>query len=101
LYLPSLARWVRVDARGNTGTTDAQFSLTKEKLAFPVDPQQGEFLYETIYTDPVPAVVMVLRGFTSLHALWPHLPAPFAEDVGATSATSRTESRVCMAPGQQ
>ena len=48
LYLPSVARWVRVDARGNTDTIDAQFSLTEEKLAFPVDPHQGEFLYETI-----------------------------------------------------
>src|SRR5437660_5979844 len=81
LYLPSLARWVRVDARGNTGTIDAQFSLTEEQLAFPIDPSQGEFLYETIYTDPVPEVVRVLRRFTSLHALWPYLPAPFAEDV--------------------
>jgi transglutaminase-like putative cysteine protease len=92
LYLPSVARWVRVDARGNTGTIDAQFSLTEEKLAFPIDLRQGEFLYETIYTDPAPAVVAVLRGFTSLHALWPYLPEPFAEDVEATRATSGVES---------
>ena len=58
-----LARWVRVDARGNTGTIDAQFSLTEEKLAFLVHPQQGD-LYETIYTDPIPQVVAVLQGFT-------------------------------------
>jgi hypothetical protein len=85
LYLPSLAHWVWVDARGNTGTIDVQFSLTEEKLAFPIDPQQGEFLYETIYTDPVSEVVAVLRSFTSLHALWPYLPAPFEEDMGAVS----------------
>lgn len=54
LYLPSVARWVRVDARGNTGRIDAQFSLTEERLAFPIDPHQGEFLYETIYTVPAP-----------------------------------------------
>ncbi len=85
LYLPSLGRWVRVDARGNTGTIDAQFSLTEENLAFPIDPHQGEFLYATIYTDPAPEVVAVLRRFTSLQALWPYLPAPFAEDVAAGS----------------
>jgi transglutaminase-like putative cysteine protease len=101
LYLPSLARWVRVDARGNTGTIDAQFSLTEERLAFPIDPHQGEFLYETIYTDPAPEVVAVLRGFTSLHALWPYLPAPFAEDMGAIRMTSEAGSIVCAAPGQQ
>ena len=80
LYIASLARWIRVDARGNTGAIDAQFSLTKEQLAFPVDPQQGEWLYETIYTAPVPAVIEVLQGFTSLRALWPYLPEPFAEE---------------------
>jgi transglutaminase-like putative cysteine protease len=88
LYLSSVARWVRVDARGNTGTIAAQFSLTEEQLAFPVDPHQGEFLYETIYTDPVPEVVAVLQGFTSLQALWPYLPAPFAADREAISAQS-------------
>jgi transglutaminase-like putative cysteine protease len=92
LYLPSLARWVRVDARGNTGTIDAQFSLTEEKLAFPIDLQQGEFLYEAIYTEPAPEVVAVLRGFTSLHALWPSLPEPFAEDGEAPRAPSVAES---------
>jgi transglutaminase-like putative cysteine protease len=101
LYLPSLARWVRMDARGNTGAIDAQFSLTEEKLAFPIDPQQGEFLYETIYTDPLPEVVAVLRGFTSLHALWPYLPTPFAEDVRAISVESEAGSVVYAAPGQQ
>jgi transglutaminase-like putative cysteine protease len=100
LYLPSLARWVRVDARGNTGTIDAQFSLTAEKLAFPIAPQQGEFLYETIYTDPAPEVVAVLQDFTSLHALWPHLPAPFVEDMGAIRVTSEAGSVVGAAPDQ-
>ena len=89
LYLPSLSRWIRVDARGNTGAIDAQFSLTKEQLAFPVDPQQGEWLYETIYTAPVPEVIEVLQGFTSLRALWPYLPEPFAEE-----AVGRTEEAV-------
>jgi transglutaminase-like putative cysteine protease len=101
LYLPSLAHWVRVDARGNTGTIDAQFSLTEEKLAFPIDLQQGEFLYETIYTDPAPEVVAVLWGFTSLHALWPYLPKPFVENVGRPSMTWGTASVVGAAPDQQ
>jgi hypothetical protein len=89
-----------VDARGNTGTIDAQFSLTEEQLAFPIDPRQGEFLYETIYTDPARAVVAVLRGFTSLHALWPYLPAPFVEDIEATRAQSGSEPVVGTALGQ-
>jgi transglutaminase-like putative cysteine protease len=100
LYLPSLVHWVRVDARGNTGTIDAQFSLTAAKLAFPIDLQQGEFLYETSYTDPAPAVVAVLRGFTSLRALWPYLPEPFAEDGEAHRVPLAAESGGFVAPGQ-
>jgi hypothetical protein len=90
-----------VDARGNTGTIDAQFSLIEEQLAFPVNPHQGEFLYETIYTDPVREVVAVLQGFTSLHALWPYLPAPFAEDRETISAQLEAGAMVYAAPGQQ
>ena len=86
LYITSLARWIRVDARGNTGAIDAQFSLIKEQLAFPVDPQQGEWLYETIYPAPVPAVVEILQGFTSLRTLWPYLPEPFAEEAVCCTA---------------
>jgi transglutaminase-like putative cysteine protease len=85
LYIASLAQWIRVDARGNTGAIDAQFSLTTEQLAFPVDPQQGEWVYETIYTAPIPAVIEVLQRFTSLRSLWLYLPEPFAEE-----AVSRT-----------
>jgi transglutaminase-like putative cysteine protease len=86
LYIASRAQWIRVDARGNTGAIDAQFSLRKEQLAFPVDGQQGEWLYETIYTAPVPAVVEVLQRFTSLRALWPHLPEPFVEEAACRAA---------------
>lgn len=100
LYLPSLACWVRVDARGNTGTIDAQFSLTEEQLAFPVDPAQGEFFYETIDADPAPEVVTVLRSFTSLQALWPYLPAPFAEDVGTCRTALELASTLRVAPSQ-
>jgi transglutaminase-like putative cysteine protease len=79
LYLTSLSRWVRVDPRGNTGAINAQFSLTEEILAFPVDLEQGEFLYKTIYPDPALSVVATLRGFSNLRTLWAYLPEPFEE----------------------
>jgi hypothetical protein len=58
-------------------------------------------LYETIYTAPVPEVGAGLRGCTSLRAFWPYLPAPFAEDVGASSATAEAGAVVGAAPGWQ
>lgn len=43
VYLASLGRWIRVDARGNTGSIDARFSVDRERLAFDMDPAAGEF----------------------------------------------------------
>jgi hypothetical protein len=76
IYIESLSKWIRVDARGNRGTIDAQFSTDEERLAFPIDHERGEFLHETIYIEPLPSVVEALTRFTSLRELWPHLPGP-------------------------
>ncbi len=76
VYLRSLGRWILLDARGNTGEIDARFSTDERSLAFPMDPEQGEFLYEEIYPDPLPEVVAVLTSFTSRNEMWSHLPGP-------------------------
>lgn len=75
IYLASLNRWVRVDARGNTGAIDAQFDLQEERLAFPPDPACGEFVFDEIWPNPVPEVVDVLTKFSSRREMWAHLPA--------------------------
>lgn len=74
VFLASLDRWVRVDARGNKPGVDAQFGLDEEKLAFPPDPQKGEYVVETIFTDPDPGVVAYLTTNTELHEAWADLP---------------------------
>ncbi len=79
IYIPSLCKWIRVDARGNTGWIDAQFSVDQEKLAFPADASCGEFIYDAIYADPVPAVVDVLSRFESRKEMWPHLPSEISQ----------------------
>lgn len=81
VFLPSLQRWVRLDPRGNVGEIDAQFSLTEERLAFPMDPTQGEFIYDDIFVAPAPVVVEVLQTFHSRRAMWAHLPACLAARV--------------------
>ena len=76
VYVESQDKWIRLDARGNTGDIDAQFSLKREKLAFPVDPSNGElFIYETIFCDPDPVVVEYLSNNDDLDAAWEDLPA--------------------------
>jgi transglutaminase-like putative cysteine protease len=75
IYLAQIDRWIRVDPRGNTGSIDAQFSLTEERLAFPPDSDLGEFIYDEIWSEPVPEVVDVLTKFTSRREMWTHLPS--------------------------
>lgn len=74
LYLTTLGRWLRVDARGNTGDINAQFNLKKEQLAFAMDPAAEEFIYEAIFSAPVECVVERLQMYGSLGELWDDLP---------------------------
>lgn len=49
--------WFRLDPRGNKPGVDAQFSITTEKLAYPIRPELGEIDYPNIFTKPLPAVL--------------------------------------------
>lgn len=44
-------KWVRMDARGNNHDIDAQFSMDKEKLAFPIQ-EVGEEDYPYVCSNP-------------------------------------------------
>jgi transglutaminase-like putative cysteine protease len=75
VYLKSLGKWIRVDPRGNTGSCDAQFSIDEEQLAFTMDSQKGEFIYEEIYGSPAESVVNALNKYESREELRPNLPS--------------------------
>ncbi|NGP45387.1 transglutaminase family protein [Bacillaceae bacterium SIJ1] len=60
VYLQSVGRWVRLDARGNKQGIDAQFSLEKEKIAFAPQEAFDEIDYSTIFVKPHPATTAVL-----------------------------------------
>jgi len=51
VYIDSLQKWIRLDARGNKAGVNAQFSLEKEILAFPARPEFGEKDYCDNHTD--------------------------------------------------
>lgn len=74
IYLATLDKWIRVDARGNTNGINAQFSIKKEQLAFAMDPLADEFIYEAIFAAPVSSVVNRLRMYSSRSELWQDLP---------------------------
>ena len=51
VYIDSLQKWIRLDARGNKAGVNAQFSLEKEILVFPARPEFGEKDYCDNHTD--------------------------------------------------
>jgi len=72
--------WHRQDPRGNNDRVNAQFSLTGEQLAWPIDADAGEVDYPTVYTSPIPVVLGALRGSDDMLALCAsglpdHIPA--------------------------
>ncbi len=74
IYLKTLDKWIRLDARGNKQGVDAQFSVSEEKLAFPVRKELGEEDGFFIYTEPVNAVIAALKSSKNLSELIENLP---------------------------
>lgn len=79
VYLASLGKWIRLDARGNTKGVNAQFSIDKEQLAFAMEPSTGELIYDTIFAAPVSNVVDRLNKHASRKELWLDLPKAFED----------------------
>jgi len=61
VYLRTIGKWIRLDARGNKTGVDAQFSVDSEQLAFPVRIHYDEFDYPTIYFRPNKNTISVLK----------------------------------------
>ncbi len=64
VYIKSLDRWIRLDARGNKAGVDAQFDLEQERLAFPVHRDLGEEDYGIVYASPSDKLMKVLEEST-------------------------------------
>ncbi len=61
VFLQSMNKWIRLDARGNKKGIDAQFSIAKESLAFSIQEAIGEKNYPIIYVAPHPKTIAVLE----------------------------------------
>lgn len=61
VYIKSLNKWIRLDARGNTEGINAKFSTGKESLAFSVNPEIDEIDYPIIFVEPNRKTIEVLR----------------------------------------
>ncbi|MBT2407772.1 MULTISPECIES: transglutaminase family protein [unclassified Streptomyces] len=74
LRLPGGESWARVDPRGNKPGVDAQFTLDREQLAFPVRPELGEIDYPELYAAPHLAALKALQESADRPELWRKLP---------------------------
>ncbi|MDC3418582.1 transglutaminase-like domain-containing protein [Aquibacillus salsiterrae] len=72
VYLQSLNRWIRLDARGNKPGVQAEFSLAEEKLAFTVNPAFDEHDYPTIYANPNNKTIQTLQTNTNAIEMYKH-----------------------------
>ncbi|MBW4421002.1 MAG: transglutaminase family protein [Myxacorys californica WJT36-NPBG1] len=72
VYLPEVG-WHRVDARGNRGGVDAQFTPPQERLAFKIQlPEEADF--QAIFSEPLQIVVETLQAHNTWDELLRHLP---------------------------
>ncbi|MGX6445240.1 transglutaminase-like domain-containing protein [Neobacillus sp. K501] len=72
IFLKSLNKWIRVDARGNKEGIDARFSIEDEKLAFPINEELDEKDYPVIYVKPHPKILAVLKENTNVLEMYKH-----------------------------
>lgn len=81
IYLKSIGKWIRVDARGNKPNVTAEFSIAEEKLAYEVREELGEFDSQVIYAKPDRNVITALRKYETLNQLLKNLPDKLANDL--------------------
>jgi len=74
VFIKEIGRWVRIDARGNKEGVDAQFSLEKEQLAFPIRTDKGEEDDFVVYPDPDENVLGSMKASETRSELWENLP---------------------------
>ncbi|PFO07423.1 transglutaminase [Bacillus sp. AFS076308] len=75
VFLSSLNRWIRLDARGNKPGVQAEFSLDEEILAFSIQEKFDEIDYPTIFFEPNPKTIATLqRNINALEMYKHHLP---------------------------
>lgn len=72
VYIKTINRWIRLDARGNKAGVNAEFSLEKEHLAFPIRTGYDEIDYSTIYAEPLQITMDILENSTDAIYMYLH-----------------------------
>ena len=88
VFVASLNKWIRLDARGNKEGVNAEFSVEKEQLAFQIK-SEGEIDYHDNHSYPDHGLMKVLRGSTDAIDMYlHHLPDRLSYNVTYKIATA-------------
>jgi transglutaminase-like putative cysteine protease len=60
VFIESLDKWIRLDARGNENGINAQFNIDKELLAYSPRKEEGEVDFPIIHAEPDRRVMEIL-----------------------------------------
>ena len=67
VFIKSIDRWIRLDARGNENGINARFSIDEEYLAYLPEKEKNEVDFKVIYAEPDKRVVEILRQSRNLN----------------------------------
>lgn len=81
VYLNEYKKWIRLDARGNKGKINAQFSIDEEQLAYLVCTEKGEEDGLVIYHTPDKKILEKLRNNKTRTELWNNLPDELSSEI--------------------
>lgn len=71
VYVSTINKWIRLDARGNNKNIHAEFSLEDEILAFKIC-SEGEFDYRDNHSSPNEKLMMILKNSTDAIDMYLH-----------------------------
>lgn len=74
VYISSIDKWIRLDARGNKNGVNAQFNLDKEQLAYAINKEDGEEDILMIFDEPDKNVIEKLSLYNTVEELSKDLP---------------------------
>lgn len=72
VYIKTIDKWIRLDARGNKVGVNAEFSLDREQLAFEIRTEYDEVDYKTVYAEPLKITMDVLENSTDALYMYLH-----------------------------
>ena len=72
IYIKTLDKWIRLDARGNKNGIQAEFSVDREYLAFSIRNEYDEIDYKIVYAEPLQMTMDILERSTDALYMYLH-----------------------------